>query len=473
MAIQSEEAVEKFKNLLSESESWKDLTGSQFVTQLSIFLEWAMEDAAFKNERSRQEAFIDTALNRSSILAHGEGMEYMPRKPMAPSGIAAFTNYGENSFTLLRDREFQSNGQEIYTLEETIVVAPHETVNARVTQRSKETYTFTITETKPFYEILFDREISANIISFDVYVAEDGENFKEWKYDRLHTNAYSDSLVYDEFYHFTDQIGIRFGNGSFGKIPKEGSVVRVTAILTEGNSILLEKQPLWPMEEVKDDLGLVGAVSIAIAETVRGGSSQEGTEEMRRNLHYAPVYNERLVWDNDYKYFLRRRYQDIVFVVAWGEETSEKMWGANVEWINRIWICAYSKDRTVEDTKKVVMDAVHEVPFLCRNFVWYEPEHIQFSIKLKGQVLKDFVIHEVKEAIINALEEAYGKNSLNRRETVLIHELYELVQDTGYFDKTTGAWFEIETQGQLTTQFIYQMVSIDLDNSLFSLTYKE
>ncbi len=473
MAIQSEEVVAKFKSLLSESESWKDLTGSQFIRQLGLFLEWAMEDAAFKNERARQEAFIDTALNRSSILAHGEGIEYMPRKPVAPKGKASFTNSGENSFTLVRGREFQSNTQEVYTLEETIVIGPKETVKATVSQRSKEVFTFTISETKPFYEILFDRDISTHIISFNVFVAEDGENFVEWKYDRLHTNAYSYSLVYDEFYHFTDQIGIRFGNGDFGKIPPEGSVIRVEAVMSEGDVILLEKQPLWPMEEITDDMGLVGSVSIVISETVQGGSSQEGTEEMRRNLHYAPVYNERLVWDNDYKYFLRRRFPDIVFAVAWGEETSEKMWGTNVDWINRIFICAYSNARTTENTQEVVMEAVHEVPFLCRNFVWYEPEHVQFSISLTGQVLKDYVISEVKEAITTALQDAYGKDSLNRRDVVLIHELYDLIQDTGFFDKITGAWFTIETQGQLTAEFIYQMVSIDLDSSTISLTYKD
>ena len=63
---------------------------------------------------------------------------------------------------------------------------------------------------------------------------------------------------------------------------------------------------------------------------------------MRRNLHYWSVYNERLIWDNDYTYFLRRRYPEIVFCKAWGEEEAERLWGINVENINRIWICAYA-----------------------------------------------------------------------------------------------------------------------------------
>ncbi|MBQ7609107.1 MAG: hypothetical protein IJU76_14250 [Desulfovibrionaceae bacterium] len=469
MAIQSQEVFEKFKALVSQAESWKSLADAQFVSHLAIFLQWAIEDAAFKNERARHEAFLDSALNRSSILAHGEGMEYMPRKPIAPTGKATFTNTGENPFTLLRNREFQSTTQEVYTLEETIVVEPRASVEATVTQRSREVVTFTIEEEKPFYEYLFGRDISPNIVGFKVFVAEDGENYVEWQYSRELHNAYSTSLVYDEYYHFTDQIGIRFGNGDFGKIPPQGSKVQVELVLTEGDTILLEKQPLYPMEEITDSLGLVGSVQAAISETVQHGKAQEGTEEMRRNLHYASVYNERLVWDNDYKYFLRRRYPDIVFAVAWGEEEAEKMWGANVEWINRIWLCAYSPSR---DMKDLVLEAVREVPFLCRNFEWHDPEHVFFTVQITGKVLKDCVISEVLEAITTNLTLAYGRDSSERRETVYLHEIYDLVYATGFFDATTGAWFEVVLSGQTRAEFIYQMVSVDLEHSTLDISYR-
>ena len=134
----------------------------------------------------------------------------------------------------------------------------------------------------------------------------------------------AESHVYDEFYHFTDQIGIRFGNGDFGKILPQGTKVRVELVLTEGDTILLEKQSLWPVEEIRDANGLSAQYQITVSQTIQNGEAQEGTEEMRRNLHYAPVYNERLVWDNDYEYFLRRRFPEIVFTRAWGEEEAEK-----------------------------------------------------------------------------------------------------------------------------------------------------
>ncbi len=43
------------------------------------------------------------------------------------------------------------------------------------------------------------------------------------------------------FYHVSDQIGIRFGNATFGKIPPVDSTVRIDLKYTEGNTLLLEK----------------------------------------------------------------------------------------------------------------------------------------------------------------------------------------------------------------------------------------
>lgn len=466
--ILADTIAEKMRSLLAEMPSWKSLASSQYVRQLSVFMGWAVEDAAFKVERAMQEGFIDTALNRSSILAHGEGMEYMPRKPVPAQGRVSVLNQGETSFTIPRERELMSDARTVFTLVDTVVVPAGESVEASVQQRSRQSLEFTIDERKPFYEILMGRDVSPRIVSFRVFVSENGQAFTEWKYDRLLTNSYPDSLVFDEFYHFTDQIGIRFGNGDFGKIPEAGSVVRIDLIETEGDTVLLEKQSLYPVDEIRDDKGQIASAQIVVCETIQHGENQEDTEEMRRDLHYAPVYNERLVWGNDYKYFLRRRFPEIVFAVAWGEETAEKMWGYKLEHINKIWICAYSPDREIKDA---AMAAVRDVPFMCRNFQWYEPEHVQFSLNIQGRVLKDCVIAEARESIVRALDAAYGKSSPTRRDVVLVHEVYEVIYSTGYFEKDSGAWFEVQIKGQPRAELIYQMVSIDMDTTRIDLAY--
>lgn len=461
-------AEEKFKTILAEMQSWKELQGSQFVKHLAIYLNWAIEDAALKVERARHEAFLDTAINRSSILAHGEGMEFVPRKPIPSEGEVSISNQGTQPFTLLCGSEYMSDSRTVFTLLDTVAVPAGETVTAPIAQKSKQTLEFVIEETRPFYEILFGRDISAHIVEFKVFVSENNEDYAEWKYDRLLTNSWPDSLIFDEFYHFTDQIGIRFGNGDFGKIPPAGSKVKVEVVLTEGDFTLLEKQNLWPVGEIRDSMNQTANARITVSKTIQNGKNQEGTEEMRRDLHYAPVYNERLVWDNDYKYFLRRRFPEIVFAAAWGEEESEKMWGYSLDHINRIWICAYSPQRNIKDA---VMTALKEIPFMCRNFQWHDPEHITFSLNITGKVLKDCVISEVIKDIHAVLDRFYGKSSLQRRGKALLHEIFEAIYSTGYFARDSGAWFEAEIIGQSKESRIYQMLSIDTETTRIDLSY--
>lgn len=483
--IQSNAVYDKFKSILSEMDSWEDLAESQFVKHLGIFLNWAIEDAAFKVERARHEAFIDTALNRSSILAHGEGMEYVPRKPIPAAGKAIISNTGETACTIVREQEFMSDSQTIFTLTETVTIPAGGSVEAVFEQRSKEVVESVVTESKPFYEILLSRELSAQVVRLQVFVAETGSgtpdakgvptftdaDFKEWTHDRLLTNAYTNSTIFDEFYHFTDQIGIRFGNGDFGKIVPKDARVRISVVTCDGDIILLKGQTLYPVGEILDDIKQPAAIQAEVSQTIQHGKGQEETEEIRRNLHYAPVYNERLVWDNDYNYFLRRRFPDIVFAVAWGEEEAEKMWGYNVEHINRIWICAYSPSRENAELETAVMQAVRDIPFMCRNFQWQAPEHVQFSLNIRGRVLKDCLLAEARAAVINALQAAYGKESTVRREVVLLHEVYDTIYGTGYFNRDTGAWFEVTITGQPNAVHIYQMVSIDMDNTTLDLQY--
>lgn len=467
--ILDEQVKETLKEELAQVPEWESLVDSQFVEHLAIFVGWLKEQADYAVERAYQESFYDTALNRSSLLSHGEGMSYVPSKPSPSTGSATFTNSGEIDIQLVREREFMSDSQVVYTLEETITVPAGQSVTASVSQRSVETYTYTVEEPSPFYQVLFPRENSKKIVSYRVFVDEqDGQGEHEYTYDYLLTNSFSDTRCYDEFYHFTDQLGIRFGNGTFGKQVEKGWVIRIVAVETEGATLLLEKQSLWPVEEVKDVTGQSASVEIVVAKTIQDGQDQESTEILRKNLHYAAVYNERLVWANDFNYFLRRRFRDIVFAVAWGEETAEQYWGMNVDWINRVWICAYSPTR---DIKEVAMKAIEEIPSLNRNYVWYEPEHLEFWLEIKGQVLQNQPLSEVEQAIRDVLDKHYGKSSTERKDKVYLHEVYSDISSTGYFADNSQAWFTIESFGDIEAAYVYQMVSVNLDKTVISLEY--
>ncbi len=49
------------------------------------------------------------------------------------------------------------------------------------------------------------------------------------------------------------------------------------------------------------------------------------------------------------------------------------------------------------------MKALLDVPMMCRNFKWYEPEHLTFTIRLTGKSSSDKVLLEVIEDVQKAL----------------------------------------------------------------------
>ena len=469
MAIINEEAAARLKELFASSPAWKDLADSQFVEHLIIFFGLTVEDALFRVERARQESFVATALNRSSITAFVEDRDYLPRKAQPATGTVTITNPGLNPVTLLKGRELLSETQRTYTLQATVIIPAGGSIQAPVSQVKKQTVKHIVAASQAFYEIILDRSITSQINAIEVLVDEDGRGDVAWGYHRLLQNSYATTKAWDEFYKFTDQIGIRFGNGTFGYIPPVGSRVTINLDLTDGATILMPKQQLYPVKEVLDSAGNTATITIAASSIITNGEDAEGTEEIRRNLHYWPVYNERLIWDNDYTYFIRRRFPEVVFVKAWGEEEAEKMYGFSYDHVNKIYISAYANRSGVKEN---VMSALAGVPMMNRRFVWVEPVHVTFSLAITGKVLSDRSLDEVKSDIKDVLAKYYGKDSLLRRDKNLISEIYEAIQSTGHFGSDSGAYFEAVASGQVAPDIIFRMPSIDLDVCTFNLSYK-
>jgi len=463
-----EESAEKFKEILQGKPSWQNLQDSQFVEHLSTLVGWSLRAAQFKEERTKQEFFIASALNRSSIDAHAEDREYLPRKPIAATGAVRIQNKGAFSVTLPAYVEFYSDSDVICRTLEPSVISPGEFSIIPVEQKTKTQITHTVSEEKYFYEILLSRDITSMIAGFNVFVDE-GSGFEQYQYARLFQNTESGSKAYDEFYAHTNQIGIRFGNGMFGRILAIDTEVRIDVFGTKGNIFLSTGQELFSSNYILDSNREIAQIEIHVSTSVSGGSSPEGTEEIRRNLHYWPTYNERLVWDDDYVFFLKRRFSQIIFGRAWGEEEAEAMAGSpQLDFINKIFVCAYAEDYS--DLGIDCIEALNNVPLLNRKFTWQAPVHVEFTVVVTGKAPKNVVLSDVETAIKDILVLHYGQNSTARRPKVFLSEIYDAIQETGYFPASSGAKFTATLAGQYEPSFPYEMISIDIDSSTFNLT---
>jgi hypothetical protein len=465
--ISKDEAIAKFKEILGTKAAWVQIGKSQFIEHFAIFQGWALRSALWAVERVLQEFFLSTALNKSSILAHVEDREYLPRKPTPSSGTVRISNNGGDSIALPVYQQFLSDLQISYICTDAVVIASGQSVDIEFEQVEIQEIEHTVTAEEPFYEVLFEKDLTARISSFTVFVdMEDG--FEEWGYARLLKNTNPDSKVYDEFYSHNDQIGIRFGNGDFGLIPPTGSVVKVELRLTSGETFLAQNQKLSVVDEVLDYARQPADITATTLEAITGGQPQETGEELRKNLNYWHLYNEDLIWQSDYIYFIKKKNPNIIWAKVWGEEEAEAAYGPSYDFINKIFITAYAEDQP--EIGDDILSDLSAIPLLNREFEWVEPVFSTFSLAITGQVHRRLSVDTVIQSIKDAFEKNYGKDSVDRLDKVFVKDFYKLITETGHFTDD-GANFEISYSGTVEATALNEMVSIDMDSTTISIGY--
>ena len=456
--LTEKDAFEEFKRILSSLPGYEKLQDSQIIEGMSLFQSWALRQASWRAERAHQESFISTAINRSSVLAGAESRQYLPRKPTPSRGEALFINSGNQPVSIPAESVFVGSNQLRYQTADDLVVPAGNFATVEVRQTEVARYEFVIETTRPFYEIHLGRQESTRIHSLKVFV--DGV---EWRLMPRLMNTHMNARAYDEFYTSLDEIGLRFGNGVFGRIPSSGAKVVIEATLTEGQTELIPGQELRYVSGSQDhNIGLLeGRTRTRIA----GGRPREDIEEVRRNAMYYPLYDEQLVWRDDYKFVMRRIWPEAVFVNAWGEHEMEKAHGFNVDHIGKIYISAYSPERP-----NILEEMVErlEQP-ISRKFVAIEPNFKPFIMHLEGRIERSIPLERALTAVKNSLLDHYGKDSRNRLLEVKLKDFYRLVNSTGFFE---AGDYTIELFGDRESNGMEDVVHLDYDSSIIEVGYE-
>lgn len=456
--LTEKDAFEEFKRILSSLPGYDKLQDSQIIEGMSLFQSWALRQASWRAERAHQESFISTAINRSSVLAGAESRQYLPRKPIPSRGEALFINSGNQPVSIPAESVFVGSNQLRYQTADDLVVPAGNFATVEIRQTEMARYEFVIETTKPFYEIHLGRQESTRIHSLKVFV--DGV---EWRLMPRLMNTHKDARAYDEFYTSLDEIGLRFGNGVFGRIPSSGAKVVIEATLTEGQTELIPGQELRYVSGSQDHN--VGLIEGSTRTRIAGGRPREDIEEVRRNAMYYPLYDEQLVWRDDYKFVMRRIWPEAVFVNAWGEHEMEQAYGFNVEHIGKIYISAYSPERPgilEEMTERL------EQP-ISRKFVAVAPNFKPFVMHLEGRIERSIPLEKALTAVRNSLLDHYGKDSRNRLLEVKLKDFYRLITATGLFEMGD---FTIELFGDRKSNGMEDVVHLDYDSSIIEVGYE-
>jgi len=287
---------------------------------------------------------------------------------------------------------------------------------------------------------------------------QDGSGYVQWALAKRLMNTLPDTKAYDLFYSHNGNIGVRFGNGTFGKIPAASSSVKCVLWITNGDTILLENLLLQASGSVLDVNGQQSILEIKTTSQISGGSATEDTEEFRRNLIYWPLYNEEFVWGEDYAFFIKRKIPGILWIKVWGEAEAEIEIGQkSIDNINSIFVCAYKPGETA--LQEHVVQTLESVKLFNKWIRWVDPVFVSFTLSITGNIHRKYTAEHVSSVVKAALLSAYGKDSARRMDMFRIKDAYKIVGDTGYFSESM-ARFSITVAGPTETAKLCEMLCV-------------
>lgn len=370
------------KTFLKNNTQFKDLDyeGSNINVLLDL-LSYNTYLNNFYTNMVASEMFLDTAQLRDSIVSHAKELNYVPRSfnsskatitvDLVPStAVSSIVVPAYTSFT----SRVGSNTYTFSTQEATVITSS----NNGVFSLSTDVYEGIIT-TESFVinqANAQSRNVMSNptidISSLSVTVYEDGGQ-TEIAYSKADTliQLGNTSKVYFLQAAENQQYELVFGDGIYGRKPKDGSIVSVkyracSGELPNGASVFAADGPID------------GHTDITITTTVSavGGAVSETDESIRFNAPRAFQAQNRAVTASDYETLLLNQFADIQSISVYGGEDNDPPKYGQVF----ISVDVANADGAPESRKKVYRDYIKDKTPLTIGVEFINPSFTYFKI---------------------------------------------------------------------------------------------
>lgn len=324
-----------FIEYLQGQDTFKDYNfqGSALSTLLDILAYNTQYNAYYLNMVAN-EMFLDSSLQRASVVSHAKLLNYTPKSAIAPSATINFTANGvspNEAFTLPRFTNFLSEAIDgvnynFVTAESTTINNDNDTSvtfsNIELKQGIPTTYRYVLNTTsnpKALFEI---PDATIDTTTLNVFVQENNANTSYEVYqsasDYLELN--SSSQVYFMQESLTGTYEIYFGDGVLGKKLNNGNVILLSYISTSGsaasganNFVLMDSIP-----------GMTSSTINPVVPASQGGE-KESISSIKFQAPKSFSAQNRAVTKEDYITLLQQNTLGVSFdaVNVWGGEQND------------------------------------------------------------------------------------------------------------------------------------------------------
>lgn len=324
---------QNFINYLQKQDVLKDYnyTGSALSTLLDV-LAYNTQYNAFYLNMVANEMFMDSALQRSSVVSHAKLMNYVPQSAVGPVASVNVAFYGVTTptFTLPQYTRFISGSinnknypfvtQDVHTVASSNGVAYF--TNVTMKQGTKERSTFTVNSVsnpKYIFEIT-DSRIDTTTLQVAVQQSSSNSYYEVF-------NSTTDFLSLgpnDRVYFLQEAINgnyqIYFGDGILGKQLEDGNIISIDYISTKGTAGAYANS-----FSLMDSVGSYTSVQVIPYSAATQGKEKESIDSIKFQAPKSFAAQGRAVSKNDYMSVLQQNNLGIQFdsVSVWGGEEND------------------------------------------------------------------------------------------------------------------------------------------------------
>ena len=326
-----------FINYLQNQPTFKDynFAGSTMSTLLDVLAYNTQYNAYYLNMVAN-EMFLDSAIQRSSVVSHAKLMGYVPKSAIAPQAEVNVTFNGvtATSFTLPRFTNFMSepvNNVNYNFVTETsntqTVIAGSVSFNTILKQGVPTTFTYTVNSTaNPSYTFQIpDANIDTSTIQVIVQQSTSNTSYTVFQPASNYLTLNKNSNVYFLQESLNGNYEIYFGDGVLGTKLSDGNIVAISYISTDG-TLSTGANNFTLMDS------LLGYTSVSVKPILSAtqGGAKEPIDSVKFQAPKSFAAQGRAVSKNDYITALQQNNLGFYFdaVNVWGgEENNPPVYG--------------------------------------------------------------------------------------------------------------------------------------------------
>lgn len=460
------------KTYLQSQDTLKDYNyeGSALSTLLDV-LAYNTQYNSFYLNQVANEMFLDTAIQRGSVVSQAKVLGYIPKSAIAPSAEVnvTFTGVTDSSLTLPKFTTFMSeaidgvNYNFVSTDSQTVNVSGGTAAFENVTlkQGIPATVSYTVNSiTNPSYKFEIP-ETNVDTTTISVVVQQSSTNAASQVYT-LASNYLSlneADTVYFLQESITGTYEIYFGDGLLGKLLTDGNIVFISYIVTQGSTAAGANNFV-----LMDSVSGYSTYTLNSLYAASQGGAKESISSIKFQAPKAYAAQSRAVSKNDYITAIQQNTLGYSFdaVNVWGgEENNPPVYG-------QVFISlkpAGSYNLTTTQKQRIIGEVIKPISVLTVTPTIVDPDYtyIKLTVDVLYDTNKTTQTSAQIEAGVKSAIQSFGTKTLNTfNSTFNSYDLLNTIQN--YSNSIITSEFKF----QLQKKFLPSLTNITTYNLNFN-----